>query len=176
MADRSSRTVVTFVQDPSAREGLDSVPEINIGAHLSSIKEKDVATAGVNGQVVYPALRYRDAPRAIRFLEEAFGFRQHFVAPGPGDTIAHAQLTYGDGMVMLGSQGQGEAVFDKTGPVSIYLVVTDPDGHHRRAVKAGAEVVVELRDEDYGSRGYSARDPEGNLWSFGTYQPDGAEQ
>jgi uncharacterized glyoxalase superfamily protein PhnB len=57
-------------------------------------------------------------------------------------------------------------------PSSVYLVVSDPDAHHQRATAAGAEIVIPLRDEDYGSRGYTARDPEGNLWSFGTYQPE----
>ena len=54
----------------------------------------------------------------------------------------------------------------------LYLVVSDPDAHHARAVDAGAEVVIPLRDEEYGSRGYSALDPEGNVWSFGTYRPE----
>jgi uncharacterized glyoxalase superfamily protein PhnB len=56
--------------------------------------------------------------------------------------------------------------------VWLYLVVSDPDAHHARAVEAGAEVVIPLRDEEYGSRGYSALDPEGNVWSFGTYRPE----
>ena len=55
--------------------------------------------------------------------------------------------------------------------ISIYIVVPDPDAHHERAVAAGAQVVRELDDMDYGSREYSARDLDGNLWSFGTYQP-----
>lgn len=130
--------------------------------------------ASLSGQVVYPTIKYRDAPGAIRFLKATFGFEEHAVYPGPDGTVAHAQLRCGDGMVMLGSRGQGEAAFDDTGPVSIYAVVDDPDEHHRRAVEAGAEIVIGLRDEDYGSRGYTARDPEGNLWSFGTYRPGAA--
>jgi uncharacterized glyoxalase superfamily protein PhnB len=51
-------------------------------------------------------------------------------------------------------------------------VVQDADNHHRQAVAAGAEMVMELQDQDYGSREYTARDPEGNFWSFCTYQPD----
>ena len=63
----------------------------------------------------------------------------------------------------------------RAGPAWIYLVVDDPDAHYERAVAAGAEIVQPLTDEDYGSRGYTARDPEGNVWSFGTYQPATAD-
>jgi uncharacterized glyoxalase superfamily protein PhnB len=59
--------------------------------------------------------------------------------------------------------------------VTIYVVVTDPDRHYERARAAGAEIVRELTDQPYGSREYSARDPEGNQWSFGTYDPYGAD-
>ena len=51
------------------------------------------------------------------------------------------------------------------------MIVDDPDGHYERAKGAGAEIVMELTDTDYGSRDYSAREPEGNIWSFGTYLP-----
>lgn len=123
---------------------------------------------------VFPTLRYKDAPGAIRFLTEAFGLTEHFVVPGEDGTIEHAQLAWGDGMVMLGSTtdgSDGRLAFE-AGPAWLYLVVDDPDAHHARAVAAGAEIVDGLRDEDYGSRGYTARDPEGNLWSFGTYRPE----
>lgn len=129
--------------------------------------------AGENGksQAVYPVLRYQDAVGAIRFLKEAFGFQEHLVVPGPEDTIAHAQLRHGSGVVMLGSKRPEPEAFNEAGPAVTYTVVDDADEHHRRAVKAGAEIVLELQDHDYGSRGYTARDPEGNLWSFGTYRP-----
>jgi uncharacterized glyoxalase superfamily protein PhnB len=76
-------------------------------------------------------------------------------------------------MVMLGSTSDGSdgRLALESGPAWLYVVVDDPDAHHRRAVAAGAEVVQPLTDEDYGSRGYTVRDPEGNVWSFGTYQP-----
>jgi uncharacterized glyoxalase superfamily protein PhnB len=75
-------------------------------------------------------------------------------------------------MVMLGSSAEGRELFNQAaGSYSLYLVVDDPDAHHDRAKEAGAEIVLGLKDEDYGSRGYTARDPEGNLWSFGTYRP-----
>jgi uncharacterized glyoxalase superfamily protein PhnB len=125
------------------------------------------------GPTVIPGLRYRDAPAAIRFLEQAFGLEQVLVVPGPDGMIAHAELRWGTGMVMLGSTtdgSDGRVVVD-AGAAMIHVVVDDPDSHHARAVAAGAEIVHPLRDEDYGSRGYMARDPEGNIWSFGTYRP-----
>ena len=129
------------------------------------------------GQTVYPALRYKDAPGAIRFLKDAFGFTENAVYEGPNDTIAHAQLNCGASMIMLGSEssGQDDRLDLPHGPVWIYVVVDDPDAHHDHAVAAGAEIVQPLTDEDYGSRGYTALDPEGNVWSFGTYQPAVAE-
>ena len=127
---------------------------------------------------IYPALRYKDAPAAIRWLTTAFGLTERMVVPGPDDTIAHAQLAWGDGgMIMLGSTTDGGdgRLAEQVGPAWVYLVVDDPDTHHERAVAAGAEIVQPLTDEDYGSRGYTARDPEGNVWSFGTYQPATAD-
>jgi uncharacterized glyoxalase superfamily protein PhnB len=122
---------------------------------------------------VYPALRYRDAPAAIRLLTVAFGFRQVEVVPNADGTIAHAELGWGPGMVMLGtvSDGSDGRLGADLGPSWLYVVVDDPDAHHARAAAAGVEVVQGLHDEDYGSREYTARDPEGNLWTFGTYQP-----
>jgi uncharacterized glyoxalase superfamily protein PhnB len=121
---------------------------------------------------VYPSLRYRDAAAAIDWLERAFGFERHQVHEGPDGTVAHAELRWGDGMIMLGSERGGEDPYGShAGQSWLYVVVEDADAHFERAKAAGAEIVRELTDQDYGSRDYSARDPEGNLWSFGTYQP-----
>ena len=119
--------------------------------------------------MIIPTLRYKDAKAAIEFLERAFGFERHTVMED-GDVITHAELRYGDGVVMLGTGGQGDARFD-TGRNVIYVVVEDPDAHYEQAKAAGAEIVMELTDQDYGSRDYAAEDPEGNVWSFGTYNP-----
>ncbi|MCU0309218.1 MAG: VOC family protein, partial [Thermoleophilia bacterium] len=73
------------------------------------------------------------------------------------------------GGVMLGSAGRCGVHERPPGAALVYLVTADPDAVHRRALGAGGEIVQGLRDEDYGSRGFTARDPEGNLWSFGTY-------
>ena len=120
---------------------------------------------------IFPSLRYRDAPRAIEFLEEAFGFTRHQVIENPDGTIAHAELAYGDGMVMLGTDREDD-YGSHAGQGWMYVAIEDPDAHYAKAKSAGAEIVRELEDQDYGSRDYSARDPEGNLWSFGTYRPE----
>lgn len=119
----------------------------------------------------YPSLRYRDAGAAIEWLEDAFGFQRQMVVDGDGDTVAHAQLSFGDGTVMLGSERE-EDWGRHAGQSWVYVAVdSDIDAHCERARGAGAEIVREPTDQDYGSRDYSARDPEGNLWSFGSYRP-----
>jgi uncharacterized glyoxalase superfamily protein PhnB len=121
---------------------------------------------------VYPSLRYHDAPAAIEWLERAFGFERMQVIENPDGTIAHAELRWGDGVIMLGSERDDPVHGSHAGQGWNYVVVEDADAHHDRARAAGAEIVMELTDQDYGSRDYSARDPEGNLWSFGTYAPE----
>ena len=122
---------------------------------------------------VWPTLVYKDGPAAIQFLIDALGFEKVAVYPGEDETsIAHAQLRWPPGGgVMLSSGRSTDDVFgDLAGRVmSVYLVSDDPDGLFERASAAGAEVIRPLRDEDYGSRGFSIRDPGGNLWSIGTY-------
>jgi uncharacterized glyoxalase superfamily protein PhnB len=127
-------------------------------------------------QAVFPGLRYRDAPAAMDWLEAVLGFERRAVYAADDGAVHHAELAL-DGvegaMVMLGSEpteGDGRLA-QGAGGSSVYIVVSDPDARWARAVAAGAEVARELRDEDYGSRGFSVRDPEGNLWSLGTYQP-----
>jgi uncharacterized glyoxalase superfamily protein PhnB len=125
---------------------------------------------------IIPAMRYRKAPEAIEWLCQAFGFERHLVVPGKNGAIAHAQLTWGNGMMMLGSvsdndYGQRIKQPDEFGGIETqapYVVVEDADAHYARAVSAGAEIVTEI---DYGGRGYSCRDLEGHLWSFGSYDP-----
>ncbi len=130
---------------------------------------------------VIPTLRYQDAPAALEWLCEAFGFEKHLVVPGENGTIAHAQLVFGNGMIMLGSAGDREfdklqkppAALGNVASQSPYIIPEDADKHYARAVAAGAEIVMEIKDEDHGGRGYSCRDPEGHLWNFGSYDPWG---
>jgi uncharacterized glyoxalase superfamily protein PhnB len=127
------------------------------------------ATAKQTIATIIPALRYRDAPAAIDFLCTAFGFERHFVVPGKAGTIDHAQLRFGNGMVMLGSAHDDE--FGHLAGQSTYIVVDDADAHYARARAAGAEILKEIMSPEYGGRFYTSRDPEGHLWSFGTYDP-----
>ena len=119
---------------------------------------------------VWPTLLYTDARAAIRFLVEAFGFVETAVH-GDGDSVHHAELRWpAGGGIMLGSprpEGVLTGLPPDTG--SIYVVTGEPDALFERATAAGATVVRGLRDEDYGSRGFSVRDPYGVIWSFGTY-------
>lgn len=130
---------------------------------------------------VIPTLRYRDAPAAIEWLCNTFGFDKHLVVPNDDGTIAHAQLSFGNGMVMLGSVRKDETEFgrlikqpDEVGGAqtqSTYLVVTDADAVYASAKAARAKIAMEIRDEGYGGRGFGCFDPEGHLWYFGSYDP-----
>jgi uncharacterized glyoxalase superfamily protein PhnB len=119
-------------------------------------------------QSIFSTFRYRDAPAAIDFLERAFGFERGDVHKGPDGTVQHAELHFAGEWIMLGTARDDAFA---SGPTTTYLVVDDPDAHYEQAVAAGAEIVRELNDTDYGSRDFAARDPEGNVWSFGTYRP-----
>lgn len=128
---------------------------------------------------VVPSLRYRNAPAMIDWLCAAFGFEKHAVY-AEGNVVHHAQLAFGNGMIMLGSVDNASAWDERLAqPDEIggretqacYVVVADCAGHYARAKAAGAEIVDELETKDYGGSGYSCRDPEGHLWSFGDYDP-----
>ena len=131
------------------------------------------------GATIIPCLRYRDAAAAIDWLCQTFGFERQLVVPNADGTIAHAQLSFGSGMIMLGSVldtafGRLMKQPDEIGgreTQSPYEVVADADAIYHRAKAAGAEIVLEIKDEDYGGRGFSCRDPEGHLWNVGTYNP-----
>ncbi|MEU8923054.1 VOC family protein [Kitasatospora sp. NPDC048545] len=122
---------------------------------------------------VWPSLRATDAQALIRFLVEAFGFRE-VVAYGEGDFVAHAELAWPEGGgVMLGSDRESpegaELWAGKPGGFTAYVVTADPDAVHARAVAAGARITTAVHETDYGSRDFAAADPEGNHWYFGTY-------
>lgn len=123
---------------------------------------------------MFPALRYTDGPGALAWLAKAFGFEKQMDVPGPEGTIAHAQMRFGPGVIMLGSAEPPRRDENPWSAVTqgVYVYVEDVDTHYQRAKAAGAEIVRELQDTDYGSREYSVRDLEGHLWSFGTYRPE----
>ena len=129
---------------------------------------------------VIPALRYRDAPAAIDWLCRAFGFEKQAVYANPDGTVAHAQLTFGNGMVMLGSVVEGTPFSkllrqpDEIGRVETqtpYLIVADCDAVYKKAKAAGAEMVLDIADMSYGGRAFTCRDPEGHIWNVGSYDP-----
>jgi len=134
---------------------------------------------------IVPCLRYTDAHAAIAWLVRAFGFEIQLVVPDTHGGIAHAQLLWrdakrGNAMVMLGSaEPLGEFGRLMVQPMacegrstqSSYLIVDAVDAHYERAKAAGAEMVMPIVDQEYGGRGYTCRDLEGHLWSFGSYDP-----
>lgn len=138
-------------------------------------------TASPHGEKspVIPTLRYRDGAAAIEWLCKAFGFEKSLVVPDASGAIAHAQLTFAGGMIMLGSANNIE--FNKLvkspaesggiGSQSVYIVVAEVDAHYAKAIEGGAEIVIAIKDEAYGGRAYSCRDPEGHVWNFGSYDP-----
>jgi uncharacterized glyoxalase superfamily protein PhnB len=113
---------------------------------------------------IFPFMRFADADAALEWLSRAFGFEEHVVYRNDEGVIGHAEMSLGPGIVMFGpgdpaSQG-------------VYVAVEDADAHYERAKAAGAEIVREIEDTDYGSREYTARDLGGHVWSFGTYRPE----
>lgn len=128
---------------------------------------------------VTPSMSYRDAPAAIDWLCEVFGFARHAVYPAPDGSIMHAELTLGGGMIMLGSMKDTEyhrllRQPDQMGGIetrSICLVVDDADAAYARAKAAGAQITFEIEDKPYGGRGFACRDLEGFSWHVGTYDP-----
>jgi uncharacterized glyoxalase superfamily protein PhnB len=131
--------------------------------------------SNTNHTYVWPILSFRDARAAIAFLRDAFGFEETAMYPRDDNPsiVEHAEMRWPPGGgVMLGTAAKDDSPFGQRMPgnEAVYLVCDDPDALFARATLAGAEVVRGLVDEDFGSRGFTVRDPEGNLWSFGTYR------
>jgi uncharacterized glyoxalase superfamily protein PhnB len=122
---------------------------------------------------LYPSLRYRDARAAAEWLERAFGFELVASYDAEDGTPQHVEMRWGESIVMFGTERDGgdDSRDSHAGRGWIYATCGDPDALFARATDAGADVVRGLTDQDYGSRDFSVRDPEGNLWSFGTYEP-----
>ncbi len=128
---------------------------------------------------VIPTMRYRDAPAAIKWLCRVFGFEARLVVPEGDDRIAHAELAFGNGMIMLGSVQDSEFgrllkqpdEYGGKGTQCAYLIAADADRVYRAARDAGARIEIDIHDESYGGRGFACRDPEGHLWYVGTFDP-----
>lgn len=124
-------------------------------------------------KTVWPAFRYDDAPGAVRFLVDVFGFRDSLVVPGENGDIVHAELRWPEGGgVMLGSTKFTEGTHGamKSGVGFAYVVTDDVDAVYARCRAANAEFVEDLHDTDYGSHTFTVQDPEHNHWTFGTYR------
>ena len=129
---------------------------------------------------VIPGLHYRNAKAMIDWLCETFGFEKQLVVPGPGDMVMHSQLTFGNGMIMVGSAGSGTPasafteVSDESAPAEtqiLSLLVSDCTELYARAKSAGAIIVSELEKKDFGGEAFTCRDPEGRIWNFTTHNP-----
>lgn len=126
-----------------------------------------------------PCLLYRDPEVAIEWLARAFGFEAQQVVRDPQQGVVHAQLVFGSGMLMLGPVRDSDYGRQMVQPgdvggrstQSTYVVVNSADALYTQAKAAGADIVIELKNDDYGGRGFSCRDLEGHLWTFGTYDP-----
>ena len=139
----------------------------DLEGHLWGFGTYTYAAPGASSLSV--GLRYRDSRAAVAWLAEVFGFERGLEVPGPGDGLQHAELRLGDSVLMAGGPGDDGWWAGERQATCVY--VTDPDAHHRRAVEAGATIVAPVADTPYGARGYTARDPEGLLWTFSTYRP-----
>jgi uncharacterized glyoxalase superfamily protein PhnB len=136
-------------------------------------------TPPAQGSTIIPGLRYRNAHAAIDWLCKAFGFEKHAVYEDDQGHVMHAQLVYGAGMVMLGDvrpdgfgkhMAQPDEIQGRETQCA-YVTVADCKAHYERAKAAGATIIDDYAEKDYGGAGYSCRDLEGHFWSFGSYDP-----
>ena len=119
-------------------------------------------------------------PQQLSGFATPSGFNKHLVVQGENNSIAHAQLAFGNGIVMLGSANRPDSEYgklvkapDPSGALTqtVYVVVPDADAIYERARRAEAEILISIKNEEYGGRGFTCRDPERHIWNFGTYDP-----
>ena len=128
---------------------------------------------------IIPTMQYKNAREAVNWLCNAFGFKKHLIVEGENNTITHAQLTYGNSMIMLSSKNENDYGKLVKTPESLngnntqtpYIIVEKIDEHYKKAVAAGAKILIEIKDEPYGGRGYTCKDIEQYIWNFGSYYP-----
>ena len=141
----------------------------------------DMTTSAKNCKsTVIPGLRYRNAMEMIEWLCRAFGFEKQAVYAGPDGVVMHSQLTFGNGMIMVGSVNNRTPLSNlEKQPEEIggaetqtpYLVVSDIDAIYASAKIAGAKMVIDLQEKDYGGKAFSCSDPEGHVWHVGNFDP-----
>lgn len=118
-------------------------------------------------QTIIPYLFYEDVDAALSFLSKAFGFKEALRYTGEGGYVNHAEMRLGDGKIYLGDPGDHYRSPKKVGSTfGTCVVVDDVDEHFKGAKAAGAEIIEEPTDQDYGERRYIAVDPEGHQWFF----------
>lgn len=127
-----------------------------------------------------PNLIYKDANAAVSFLKTTFGFKEHGIYKDDNGNIFHAQLAMGNALVMINPFNPQTAFgkmmnipknLDGYNTQTPYFIIDNVDEHYKNAKANGAEIVMDIKDEDYGGRGYSCKDPEGYIWNFGSYNP-----
>jgi uncharacterized glyoxalase superfamily protein PhnB len=126
-----------------------------------------------------PAIRYVDPDQAIQWLKTALGFTEKAVYRSPAGIVEHAELVLGNGMVMIGTAGHNQQSAywfvqpHSVGAVtsSVYLIVPDCGPVYASAKAAGAEFLQEMETKSYGGSSFIVRDPEGQIWSLGEYDP-----
>ncbi|WP_118184473.1 VOC family protein [Paraburkholderia phosphatilytica] len=118
------------------------------------------------------AVYYREPMVALEWLEKAFGFERTLLVTDSEGKLAHSEMKFGDGYIMVGS----EYSEDMSSPLGVggkntagvhVQLQSGIDEHCARARAAGAVITREPADQFYGDRVYAARDPEGHVWSFG---------
>jgi uncharacterized glyoxalase superfamily protein PhnB len=154
---------------------------MGLTCHRQQAQETAMSALAMNTRAtLIPCLAYRDANAAIQWLCDNFGFVRKAVYPGEDGRIVHAELTFGNGMIMLGSSdpdseyGRLIRQPDDIGgreTQTVCVIASDPDEIYRRARAAGAKILREIRDESYGGRGFICSDPQGHIWSVGSYDP-----
>ena len=127
--------------------------------------------------IIHPILFYRDAPAALQWLHDAFGFEELFRVPDDAGGIVHSEMHFRGAIIMVSSaNAEAEHVspldVDGRGTMHVNVWIADPDAHYARATAAGARITQPLEDKEYGGRGYSCHDIEGHAWSFGSYKPE----
>lgn len=127
--------------------------------------------------VFYPGLQYRDADAGMKWLEQVLGCERREDHRDESGNVIHAELVFQGAIVMLSTAGIGREPFRSlpAGGRLVYCALDDVDGLYDRVRDAGGEIALEITDTDYGSRDFTLRDPEGNLWSFGSYRPQASD-
>lgn len=131
------------------------------------------------GSPIIPGLRYQDANAAVSYLCDVLGYEEHAVYRDEAGQVAHAELRHGAGVIMVAPSldtpwGKLMKLPSEIGGFEtqgVYLVVDDADEIYRKACDKNWEILIDIKDQPYGGRDFTCRDPGGHIWSVGTYSP-----